>query len=314
MTVDIDWGNKVIFIPKDQLEHSGGDIYKMDINQFRLALKDQEDSVLGMVNPDTHIHYPPVQVGGITLARVVQIINGDTVTFEDGVYAVDLYGANSNIGDVLNLNSVSVRIYNSAGLIYESTQNDLNAPVWDSAVGITDAYQNNDAINISWGSAHDESGVVKYNIYIDDTTDTLFTTASFLATVDGNSMTIRTEADGFTPLRDGVTYYIGVRAVDAYHNETTNTNYLSVTYSNSDILTLDNIAERVWIYNTRELTSFGNLETMLNALLDVEMGNWKIVNNQMVFYKRDGTELMRFNLFDKNGQPSETNVFERRKV
>ena len=57
-----------------------------------------------------------MSVGGVILARVIQIINGYTVTFEDGQYAVNLVGANSNVGDVVNVNQVSVRSANSAGL------------------------------------------------------------------------------------------------------------------------------------------------------------------------------------------------------
>lgn len=50
------------------------------------------------------------------------------------------------------------------------------------------------------------------------------------------------------------------------------------------------------------------------TLLDIGQGNWQIVANQMIFSKRDGTELMRFNLQDKNGLPAEANVFKRLKV
>ena len=66
---------------------------------------------------DTHRHNPPVDVGGVSLARVVEIINGYTLTFEDGQYAVNLYGANTNAADVVNVNQVSVRSSNSAGLV-----------------------------------------------------------------------------------------------------------------------------------------------------------------------------------------------------
>jgi len=51
------------------------------------------------------------------LARVVEIINDYTITFEDGQYAVNLVGANSNVADRVNVNQVSVRASNSAGLI-----------------------------------------------------------------------------------------------------------------------------------------------------------------------------------------------------
>jgi hypothetical protein len=53
---------------------------------------------------------------------------------------------------------------------------------------------------------------------------------------------------------------------------------------------------------------------LLNELLDVEQGNWLIQNNQMIFYKRNGDELMRFNLFDSLGNPSEITVYRRDKV
>ena len=57
----------------------------------------------------------------VTRGRVVEIINGYTVTFEDGQYAVNLTGANSNISDVANVNQVSIRAANSAGLVLVET-------------------------------------------------------------------------------------------------------------------------------------------------------------------------------------------------
>lgn len=47
----------------------------------------------------------------------------------------------------------------------------------------------------------------------------------------------------------------------------------------------------------------------------IEEGRWKIVNNQMIFYDSDGvTPLRTFNLFDKEGAPTETEPFERNPV
>ena len=34
----------------------------------------------------------------------------------------------------------------------------------------------------------------------------------------------------------------------------------------------------------------------------------------MIFYRKNGTELMKFNLYDKNGNLSDTNVFKRDRV
>lgn len=125
----IDWDNKIINVPKSNLlliQSSPTEIYQLDLNEFRLDLKALEASIDGMAFLDTHLHYPPVSVGGVTLARVVQIINDYTVTFEDGKYAVNLLGANSNVGDVINVNQVSVRSANSAGLTYSKEIEDLS--------------------------------------------------------------------------------------------------------------------------------------------------------------------------------------------
>lgn len=120
MAINVDWPNKVIYVYKADMtlvQSSPTIIYSLDLNQFRLTLKDLEDDEEGMPWPDTHSHSPPVEVGGVTLARVVEIINDYTVTFEDGQYAVNLSGANSNVGDRVNVNQVSIRSANSAGLV-----------------------------------------------------------------------------------------------------------------------------------------------------------------------------------------------------
>lgn len=120
MAITINWGTKVIFVPKadlDLIQSTPTEIRELDLNAFRLSLKDLEDSEDGMPCLDTHRHNTEVTLAGITFARVIEIINGYTVSFEDGQYAVNLVGANSNVGDVINVNQVSVRSANSAGLI-----------------------------------------------------------------------------------------------------------------------------------------------------------------------------------------------------
>lgn len=119
MAISVDWGTRVIFVPKADttlVQSAPQEIRVLDLNIFRLALKALEDDE-GITYPDTHQHNQPVTVGGVTLARVVEIINQYTVTFEDGQYAVNLVGANSNVSDQLNVNQVSVRSANSAGLV-----------------------------------------------------------------------------------------------------------------------------------------------------------------------------------------------------
>lgn len=120
MAVTINWATGVISVPKSfmtLISASPYDVYELDINLFRLALKDLEDDENGMHWPRTHNHNTTVALSGVTLARVVEILSPYTITFENGAYAVNLVGANSNIADKVNLNNVSVRVFNSAGLI-----------------------------------------------------------------------------------------------------------------------------------------------------------------------------------------------------
>ncbi len=119
MAISINFGTKVIDIPKNDMtliQSVPTEIRQLNLDTFRLTLKDLEDTDDGMAFERTHKHNTSVTVGGVTLARVIEIINGYTVTFEDGQYAVNLVGANSNVGDVVNVNQVSVRSANSAGL------------------------------------------------------------------------------------------------------------------------------------------------------------------------------------------------------
>lgn len=125
MAISVDWGTQVILVPQADLTLVSAGVYELDVDTFRLALKDLEDDEAGMPFPRTHNHVAPITVGGVTLARVVEVINGYTVTFEDGQYAVNLVGANNNIADVTNVNQVSIRSQNSAGLAQSSLIEEL---------------------------------------------------------------------------------------------------------------------------------------------------------------------------------------------
>jgi hypothetical protein len=119
MAITVDWATKIISVPKIDttlIQSTPTEIRQLNLDTFRLILRDLEDDFEGMPFDKTHNHNTTITVGGVTLARVVEIINGYTVTFEDGQYAVNLVGANSNVGDVVNVNQVSVRSANSAGL------------------------------------------------------------------------------------------------------------------------------------------------------------------------------------------------------
>lgn len=123
MAISIDWSTKVISIPRTDLtliQLSPTEVRELNTDAFRLELKALEATFYGMAYEKTHTHNPPVQVGGVELSRVIEIINGYTITFEDGQYAVNLQGSNSNIADVVNVNQVSIRSGNSAGLVTSS--------------------------------------------------------------------------------------------------------------------------------------------------------------------------------------------------
>lgn len=117
MSISVDWGARVIYVPKTFLSAVTATLFELDVDQFRLALKGLEDSPEGMSYPDTHRHNTEIVLSGVTYARSVEVVNGYTVTFEDGQYAVRCVGANHNLADVKNLNQVSLIIGNSAGLI-----------------------------------------------------------------------------------------------------------------------------------------------------------------------------------------------------
>lgn len=202
--ISINWITKVITIPKADMALVQADpfeIRKLDLDEFRLSLKSIEESEEGMPYLDTHRHNTEVVLGGITLARVIEIINGYSVVFEDGKYAVNAIGGNSNLADVLNLNQVSLRSFNSAGL---------------------------QVVSVGSGLTQEEH-------------------SKLMGTADETSLTALL----------------------------------------SDIAFIKNI----------------------------EGGRWKIVDNQMIFYKSDNeTEVARFNLYDKQGNLSEENIFERQRV
>lgn len=140
MAISIDYITKVISVPRNDmtlLQASPVEVRELNINTFWLLLKDWEDGDAGMVMPTTHVRNPAVSVGGVELAPVLLLINGYTVTFEDGQYAVNLTGANSNIADNVNVNQVSVRSTNSAGLVQtrEIEYASFGGGVWVDVVG-----------------------------------------------------------------------------------------------------------------------------------------------------------------------------------
>lgn len=57
-----------------------------------------------------------------------------------------------------------------------------------------------------------------------------------------------------------------------------------------------------------------NIEGLVTIIDQIQEGTWKIVGNQLVFFNTASAELFRFDLFDSDDNPTNTNVFERRRV
>jgi len=70
------------------------------------------------------------------------------------------------------------------------------------------------------------------------------------------------------------------------------------------------VAKEITLSSHRALT-----ESAIEFIKQIEGGRWKIINNQMIFYKNDNTTVIAtFNLFDISGNPAMANVFERKRI
>ena len=131
--MEINWATKVITVYRTDsfMTFVSGVLYEMDTNAFRLELKDWEDSSDGMVFERTNKHNSETTILGTTFARVIEIINGYTIEFEDGIYTVKLVGSNNNLFDstVLVRNQVQVVSTNSAGLIASAADKEISQDV-----------------------------------------------------------------------------------------------------------------------------------------------------------------------------------------
>lgn len=148
MAISINWGLREISVPQSFLSYVGGANYSLDTLAFKIAVRDLEDSEVGVAHAAAISHNTTVTLGGLQYARIVEIINGYTVTFEDvgTPYAVTLIGSNNNILDVTNLNNVAVRSNNSAGLI-DVNKEDIEHTSYNNEVTV-------DVVNGSAGTAH----------------------------------------------------------------------------------------------------------------------------------------------------------------
>ena len=165
--MNVDWANRIVYVYKSdmiQVQSVPTEIWNLDIESFRANLHLAQESKDGIPFPSIFSHNTEVQLGGILLARVLEIINNYTITFEDGQYAVNLINANSNIGDRVNVNQVSVRSSNSAGLVSSGesggtcniNQSELANLILNS---LTDNANPNSLLNLLISAVEDCTGV-----------------------------------------------------------------------------------------------------------------------------------------------------------
>lgn len=173
MAISVNWPTKVISVPQSYLTLISGNRYELDVDQFRLDLRSLEDDPEGMPFLRTHRHNTEVTLGGVTYARVVEIINGYTVEFETGSYIVELANANNNILDQTTYTGVSVRERNSAGLITVSSGSGLSSEQ-DTKL---DEVHERLALNTGRPVTHADDGIDSTNLNIDitDNQDGTFT-------------------------------------------------------------------------------------------------------------------------------------------
>ncbi len=134
MAISVNHATKVISIPKADTTFistnatTGYEVRSYDEYAFMRELADYLDSEAGVALPPAFTHATAVTISGVVYARAMSIINGFTITFENGTYQVKLVGGmNNNILDTLNPNSVSVIPANSAGLQMVSGGSGLSA-------------------------------------------------------------------------------------------------------------------------------------------------------------------------------------------
>jgi hypothetical protein len=150
------------------------EVRELDLNAFRLTLRALESSEEGIIFDRTHLHNTEINLGEYNQARFVGIINDYTVTFESGQYAVNLVGANSNVSEVINLNQVSIRSFNSTGLISISSSSSGGLP--EAFANVAYDTEAEEVKGEAWlersGVRVDESALIECNLIILDSTGT----------------------------------------------------------------------------------------------------------------------------------------------
>lgn len=131
MAYTVDYLNLIVTIPKADLTviDAGNEVYELNILDFWAQIHDLQDDPDGMAFPAIMDSTPPTTLGGDTYARVVRIVNGWRIQFEDGQYQVNFTGANTDIASNRVQNQVSLNTANSAGLVQSALLDQISVLV-----------------------------------------------------------------------------------------------------------------------------------------------------------------------------------------
>lgn len=144
MAYSVDWNTLVITIPKaDTTLVAAGppEIRALSINDLWTELHAIQQSEQGIVHLDIFLRRPARTLAGVTYAPELEIINGYTLEFEDGQYAVNVIDGNSNVSDVQVRNQVGVNTANSAGFAVAAGAAATAEAVWKHLIGTLTAEQ-----------------------------------------------------------------------------------------------------------------------------------------------------------------------------
>jgi hypothetical protein len=159
---------------------------------------------------------------------------------------------------------------------------DITPPTFAGIASLT--VQSLGQFRASWLAGSDVTMPVRYQVYIKPLTASgLFSSVNLLAITPGLQFDIFTLPDG-SVLQGGVTYYVGVRAMDGVGNTETNTNSLSASGAGVSAAVPTYVANGAFVVNAA-----GNLQGTLWATKDGQLANGSVLG--------DG----RYDVYDKAG-------------
>lgn len=141
------------------------------------------------------------------------------------------------------------------------------APTFAGIVSLTQ--QSDGSLTAAWAAASVvPNPPVRYEVYIQVGTSVGLFSLSNLAEITPNLSANLTRDAALVALTLGLTYHVGVRAIDAYTNRTSNTQSLSAVVTNANYNTL---ASAVWAVVRSGSATVGTFGEALQAKVDVDV-------------------------------------------